>query len=60
MNESTDEQRARWRAALEAMLPRIESVWDEGPENEGWQSSELCAGIVAIREMIETDFGANR
>jgi len=55
----TDAKRAEWRAALKALLPCIEWVNDEGPEDEGWQSSALCAGILAIQEMIATDFGAS-
>jgi hypothetical protein len=35
------------------MLPYLSSVWDEGPEGEGWQSDKLRGVIARAEEAIK-------
>ena len=39
----------RLRELLEAALPFLETLEDEGPPGEGWQSEKLRAIVVALR-----------
>lgn len=54
----SEEQREKWRAALEALLPCLDFCYDEGSEEYPYKSSEMYAGINAIEEILATDFGA--
>lgn len=39
--------------ALRYLKQQAESICDEGPVDEGWQSSELIEGLIALDEVIE-------
>ncbi len=38
--------------ALRYLWDQANTIMDEGPGNEGWQSDELLAGLVALDEVI--------
>lgn len=46
------EEIERLRSLLAYALTKLEDVWDEGPDGEGWQSTELTSWLEDCRAAL--------